>query len=92
MASGDNIQTLTINIQDYYHLTRIELIKYLFEQLSAYITERHKPHIILQTKALLTQFSLIFRLKYHEILPKLIKTFKKDLLPLLKALPELLPQ
>jgi hypothetical protein len=46
----------------------------------------------LQTKALLTQFSLIFRLKYHEILPKLIKTFKKDLLPLLKALPELLPQ
>lgn len=56
---------MVFNIQDYYHLSRIEIIKYLFELLAAYLTERNKNQIILQVRALLTQFSLIFRLKYH---------------------------
>lgn len=90
-ALGEELTTLTINIQDYYHLTRIELVKYLFELLSAYLTERNKSLILLQLRALLTQFSLIFRLKYHEILPAITKVFRKDILKLIKAIPELLP-
>jgi hypothetical protein len=86
-ASGAAVESMVINIQDYYHLTRLEIFKYLFELLAAYLTERNKSLILLQIRALLTQFSFIFRLKYHEILPNIAKTFRKDLLKLIKVLP-----
>lgn len=90
-ASGMAMESMVLNIQDYYHLTRLEIFKYLIELLGAYLTERNKGLILLQIRALLTQFSFIFRLKYHEILPNIVKTFRKDLLKLIQILPELLP-
>lgn len=82
---------LFINIQDYYQLTGIELVKFLFEMLGLLLVERQRPSALAQLRAMLSQFSLVFRLKYHDILPNIVRSFKRDLFTLLQILPELLP-
>lgn len=59
--------------------------------LGLLLVDRQRPTAIAQLRAMLCQFSLIFRLKYHEILPNIVKSFKRDLITLLQILPELLP-
>jgi hypothetical protein len=42
-------------------------------------------------RALMSQFSLFFRLRYHEILPKIVKLYAGHFLILLTEIPEMLP-
>ena len=66
-------------------------MKFFLEMLGYLLVDRQRAPAIAQLRAMLCQFSLIFRLKYHEILPHIVKSFKRDVMTILQILPELLP-
>ena len=53
------------------------------------LIDRKKVQV--KIEGLLSQFSLIFRLKYHEILPKIIHNYMPYFLELITTIPEILP-
>jgi hypothetical protein len=82
-------EDIFITIQDYYYLLDIELTKNLLDLLGELCVE--KKGVKVKIRALLTQFALIFRLLYHELLPKMVKVLKLHFYTLICELPEILP-
>jgi hypothetical protein len=78
-----------INIQQFSEYKNFDIKGFFVENITSFCID--KKDVINQLRMIMRMFKFTFRVFYRQVLTEIIKVAKSNLLPLLQAMPELLP-